>query len=229
MGRLTRDQIVSEGQLLAGRDDNATASASWLQRWLDSVAASWPWPLLQGESVGCTLAAAATSLTVGAGVGGVTPSIQKVLDNVWLYDSTKTFRKRLRIRHQLGSPHDRISASDVTGTPTEIRVFPSTFGKWILYFSPTPEREYLLTIPYIQWPTALAAGSDIPWYPNDETMVQAIAFKNHEFYDGKDANVTNAAQQLLAGMVANDRIRFGSVVGVNDTLALDPTVFRPRR
>lgn len=229
MARLTRDEIVSEGQLLAGRDDNATASASWLQRWLDSVAASWPWPILQVEATGITLAAAATSLRLGDGVGGIATKINKLLDNIWIYDSTRTWRRRLRIRHQLSSPHDRIGATDNTGTPTEIRLFNNAHGQFTLYFDRIPDKEYLLTIPYIYVPAALSSGSDTPWYPNDETMVQAVAFKNHEFYDGKAAPVTVAAQQMLAGMVANDRIRFGSVNGVNDFLALDPTVFRPRR
>lgn len=229
MARLTRDEIVSEGQLLAGRDDNATASASWLQRWLDSVAASWPWPILQSEAVGISLAAGATSLLLGDGNGGITPKMNKLLDNIWIYDSTRTWRRRLRIRHQLSSPYDRIGATDQTGTPTEVRVFNTSHGTWTLYFDRIPDKAYLLTIPYIYVPAVLASGASVPWYPNDETMVQAVAFKNHEFYDGKDAPVTQAAQQMLASLVANDRIRFGSVNGINDFLTLDPTVFRPRR
>lgn len=229
MARLTRDEIVSEGQLLAGRDDNATASANWLQRWLDSVATSWPWPLLQTEATGIALASGLNTLTLGDGSGGITLKMNKLLDNIWLYDSTRTFRRRLRIRHQLSSPHDRIGPTDQTGTPTEVRLFNVTHGQWTLYFDYITDKAYLLTIPYILVPAALASGSSVPWYPNDETMVQAVAFKNHEFYDGKDAPVTVAAQQMLASLVANDRIRFGSVNGVNDQLALDPTVFRPRR
>lgn len=229
MAQLTRDQIVSEGQLLAGRDDNATASASWLQRWLDAVAASWPWPILQTEATGIALASGATSLVLGNGSGGITPKIQKLLDNVWLYDSTRTFKKRLRLRHQLSAPGDRIGPTDNTGTPITARLFTSAYGVWTMYFEPTPERDYLLTIPYITLPAAMTTGSDVPWYPNDETMVQVVAFKNHEFYDGKDAPTTQAAQQMLAGLAANDRIRYGAITGVNDFLPLDPSVFKPRR
>jgi hypothetical protein len=223
MGRLTRDQIVSEGQLLAGRDDNATASASWLQRWLDSVASSWPWPILQQEQSGVALGTGVSSITVGTGTH------QKILDNIWLYDSTKMFRRRLRIKHQMSIPDDVILPSTATGTPTALRIFASTFGVWTLKFDMIPDKDYLLTIPYLQWPTALASGSDVPWYPNDETMVQVVAFKNHEFYDGKDSPVTQAAQQMLAGLVTADRMRFGAITGVNDQLVLDPTVFRSRK
>jgi hypothetical protein len=225
VAQLTRDQIVSEGQLLAGRDNNETASAAWLQRWLDSVAASWPWPLLQDEAVGVALSSGATSLVVGN--SGALPKLIKILDNVWLYNSAKTVRRRIRIRHQLGQPHDRISDTATnTGMPSAARIFNTSFGVWTLYFDVTPDQNYLLTIPYIQLPDAMSAGSDVPWYPNDETMVQAVAFKNHEFYDGKDAAVTQAAQQQLAGLVANDRIRYGSVTGINDSFILDPTRFR---
>lgn len=237
MAQLTRDQIVSEGQLLAGRDDNATASAAWLQRWLDSVAASWPWPLLQDELTGVVLATGASSLNFGQSTGE-SAKVLKILDNIWLYDSTRTFRRRLRVRHQLNSPSDRIGPPTNIGTPATVRVFqrrsPTVagaqgFGHWTLYFEPIPEREYLLSIPYIFLPEPMTAGTDVPWYPNDETMVQAVAFKNHEFYDGKDSPVTQAAQAALAGLVANDRIRYGATTGVNDFMMLDPSVFNPRR
>ncbi len=229
MAQLTRDQIVSEGQLLAGRDDNATASATWLQRWLDSVAASWPWPLLMTEATGIALGSGALSLVLGNGSGGITEKIQKITDNIWLYDSTRTFRKRLRVRHQLSVPSDRIGPTTNLGTPANVRAFNTSFGVWTLYFEPTPERDYLLTIPYITVPAALSSGSSVPWYPNDETMVQVVAFKNHEFYDGKDAPVTRAAQEQLASLVANDRVRYGAATGVNDYMILDPAVFTPRR
>lgn len=229
MAQLTRDQIVSEGQLLAGRDNNETASAAWLQRWLDSVAASWPWPLLQVERTAIALATSATSLVVGAGTGGVTERIIKILDNVWLYNSAKTLRRRIRIRHQLSSP-DEVLANTATniGTPSSARIFNTSFGKWTLLFNVVPDQAYLLTLPFIQLPVAMTLGSDVPWYPNDETMVQVVAFKNHEFYDGKDSPLTLQAQQMLAGMVANDRIRYGSVTGINDSLILDPTRFRAK-
>lgn len=228
MGALTATEIVSEGQLLAGRDDNATASLRWLQRWLDSVAASWPWPVLQEESVGISLSAGSASLVVGGGSGGISERMHKLLDNVWIYNTDRTFKRRIRIRHQLGMPSDRIDPTTRVGVPDTARLFSSAYGVWTLRFEPTPDRDYLLTIPYIRVPDAIT-GADTPWYPNDETMVQVVAFKNHEFYDGKDSPVTQAAQQALGALVANDRIRYGSISGVNDSMILDPTVFRPRR
>lgn len=226
MAALTRADIISEGQLLAGRDDMSTEAAKWLQRWLDSVAASWPWPVLQDEFVGITLAQGATSLVLGAGSGGITERLIRILDNVWLYNSTKTFRQRLRIRHQLGVPSDRISSSDHIGPPQTARIFKTAHGEWTMYFDPTPDQAYLLTIPAIILPAAMTTDADIPWYENDETMVQAVAFKVSEYHNGKDSPVTAAFQQALAGLVANDRVRFGATTGVNDVLPLSPHVFK---
>lgn len=226
MAALTRAEIVSEGQLLAGRDDMATEAAKWLQRWLDSVAASWPWPVLQTEYVDIALAQGATSLTLGNGNGGITKRLIRILDNVWLYNSTKTFRQRLRIRHQLGTPTDRISSSSHIGPPQTARIFKSTYGVWTMYFDPVPDKAYLLTIPAIILPDAMTSDIDVPWYENDETMVQAVAFKVSEYHNGKDSPVTAAFQQALAGLVANDRVRFGATTGVNDVLPLSPHVFK---
>lgn len=226
MGALTASEIVSEGQLLAGRDDNAVAALRWLNRWLRSVAASWSWPQLQREAIGLSLPAGTVGLVVGNGAL-ITPPVQKVLDNIWLYTPDKTFRKRIRIKHQLSEPSDLLSPDSQTGVPSTVRIFSNSHGKWELTFWVIPNKDFYITLPYIESPVDVLT-TDVPWYPNDETMVQAVAFKTHEFYDGKEAPATNAAQQLLAGMVTNDRIRFGSVVGINDTLILDPTTFKVR-
>ena len=168
MAQLTRDQIVSEGQLLAGRDDNATASAAWLQRWLDSVAASWTWPLLQTEAVGIALASGATSLVLGGGSGGITLKMLKILDNVHLYNSAKTLKRRIRIRHQLSQPYERMADTSINvGTPSSARIFATSLGVWTLYFDVVPDADYLLTVPHLALPAALSSGSDVPWYPND--------------------------------------------------------------
>lgn len=228
MGILTRDEIVSEGQLLAGRDDMATQGAAWLQRWLDAVAASWPWPALQQEVIAVPVTAGQNYVDVGNGNGTVTERILRVLDNCWMYDTNKTFRQRIRIKHQLSSPADRIAPTTNTGKPTSARIFQSAFGTWRMYFEPLPDQSYLMTLGYIYLPSVLSSGAAIPWYPNDETMVQAVAFKVSEYHNGKDSPVTAAFQQQLAGLVSNDRIRYGSQHGVNDSLILSPSVFKPR-
>lgn len=231
MGRLTRDQIVSEGQLLAGRDDAATQAATWLQRWLDAVAASWPWPVLQTESTGIALPSGTSLLEFGSGASvGPAYAVQKILDNVWIYNSAKTFRQRVRIRHQLTSPVDRIQPSTNTGTPQTCRIFgdAKVFGRWALSFDPVPNQNFLLTVPHLILPASITVGSEVPWYPNDETMVQAVAFKVSEFYEGKDSPKTQAFQADLAGLVSNDRARYGNVPGTNDVLTLSPARWKQK-
>lgn len=224
MAQLTRDEIVSEGQLLAGRDDNAEASNRWLQRWLDSVAASWTWPVLQDETIGIPLVSGANSVSIGGG-GVVTPKVTKVLDNIWLYDSTRTFRRRMRIRHQLSSPADRIGPTTNTGAPGNVRLFNPSHGTWTLYFDAYADRDYLLSVPYTVLPAAITVGTAVPWYQNDETMVQAVCFKNLEFYNQKDAPQTLQAQEQLASMLVNDRMRYGVGPGINNKLLLNPAIF----
>ena len=225
MGQMTRAQICAEGLLTAMRpsDDFPTQVTGWLQRWLDSVAGSWPWPMLNRESI--DLAVSGPSLVVGNGSGGVTEKILRILDNCWIYTSDHSFIQRLNIRTQLNKPQDRLAQSGATGKPTEARLFQTSFGSWTLNFSPNPDQSYLLSLPHLALPAALTADGDVPWYPVDETMVQAVAFKAHEYADGKDHPQTVATQQQLAALLSQDRIRYGSVNGINDVLQLDSTRF----
>lgn len=240
MGLLTWQSVVSEGQLLAGRDDMASQGTTWLQLWLNSVAASWPWPQLQLELRGVPYNTSdGPGITIGADPDlhtGVDQSIigqgiLKVLDNIYVYNSEKTLRQRVRIRHQLSSPVDITSQNTYTGVPKSVRVFPKpgTRNAWNLTFEPFADRNYLLTIPVIALPKQVNDVTvEVPWYPNDETMIVAVAFKVAEFHDGIDSPRTQGFQQRLAGLVAGDRTRYGSVPGTNDVLTLSPTLFRQR-
>ena len=231
MGMLTRAEIVSEGQLLAGRDDMATEAAKWLQRWLDSVAASWPWPQLLVENTVVPVSAGQTAVPVAAAVSGfgtlaAIGGVTQVRDNVWVYNPARTWRSRLRIKHTLGDPADQIGPTSDIGRPQFARVLSSGPFAWSLRLNPIPNEDIQLLIPVQVLGARLSSDTAIPWYPNDETMVQAVAFKVSEYHNGKDSPVTGAFQQQLAGLVSNDRIRYGSVSGINDTLPLDRNVFR---
>jgi hypothetical protein len=223
MGQMTRDQIVQAGQLEAGRDDSATLAEGWLQRWLDSVAASWQWPLLQREATGIVLAA--QSLDVGGGSGGITEKITRILDNIWWYTSDNKSWGRVRIRSNIGAPIDKLATTS-TGRPETVRVQASgTFGIQRLSFYPTPDQSYRLTVPHMVLPATISVGSAIPWYPNDETMIAAVVFKTHEYYQGIENPKTVAAQQRLASLVLDDRVRYGHGPGQADTLPLDVGIF----
>lgn len=231
MGLLTRAEIVSEGQLLAGRDDMATEATNWLQRWLDSVAASWPWPQLLVENTVVPVSAGQTLIQVKAGesgFNGVTTigGITQIRDNVWVYNALRTWRSRIRIRHTLGDPGDRIGPTTNLGRPQTARVLSSGPFAWVMSLDPIPNEDVQFLVPVQVLGERLNEDTDVPWYPNDETMVQAVAFKVSEYHNGKDSPVTGAFQQNLAGLVSNDRIRYGSVSGINDTLPLSPSTFK---
>lgn len=223
MGIATRLEIVSEGQLLAQRDDAAALATTWLQRWLNAVAASWPWPVLQQEALDVPVTSHV--LELGGNEATIEDLVFRILDNCWVYTADKTTLARVRIKPQQNKPTDRLLAATNVGVPTAMRVFQPEFGKWTAYLDPAPDKPYLMSVPYLKIPAQMVADDDVPWYPNDETMVQAVAFKCHEYFDGKDSDVTNAAQQLLSQSLANDRIRYGAVTGINDVLQLSLTRF----
>lgn len=223
MAQMTRDQIVEAGQLEAGRDDSATLCNGWLQRWLDAVAASWQWPMNQHEANNITLNS--QLLTVGAGNGGVSEKIIRVLDNIWWYTADRRSWGRVRIRSNIGAPLERIGPA-ITGSPESCRILSGpAFGVHSLSFSPTPDQPYRLSVPYLGLPAPIALGTEIPWYPNDETMITAVSFKIYEYYQGVEHPKTVAAQQKLAGLILNDRVRYGHGPGQADSLPLDVGVF----
>lgn len=225
MGNLTALQIIQQGTLQAQRDDADTLALGWLNRWLSSIAAAWPWPVLSRESNGLAVSA---SITVGDANGGVTEKILRVLDNTWIYPADRSARStRVRIRTQLTSPNDRVGpSSQASGKPTQARVFQSTFGQWVMYFDVAPDITYNLSLAYLAQPAQITNTSDMPWYPNDETMVQAVAFNCHRYFDGKDSPKTQAVQEDLAALAAADRLRYGSANGINDKVQLNPARFR---
>ena len=231
MGAKTFSTIVSEGMLLAGRDDLATEVGAWLKDWLRQTYLSWPWPFLHRSRSALSLASGAASLTVGGGNGGVTPKIQKVLDPIWVYTSTGGIRTRARIRHLTGgndpTMEERGQLSTWTGIPAAFRVRPDTsyHGVWNLIPLPTPDRDYLLAFDYIELPDDPADG-DYPLYPNDMTLVNAASVATLLYANGADDPGYADSLQLLARRTAEDRARFGNVPGINDAVGLDEGIFR---
>ena len=65
--------------------------------------------------------------------------------------------------------------------------------------------------------------SAVPLYENDRTMIQAVnvfvlKYKKDDTYERE--------AQILVAMVNEDRIKYGSEPGMNDSLFLDPKIFR---
>lgn len=226
MGVMTRGDIVTEGLLIAGRDDLSDRANVWLQIWLNSVAASWPWPQLLNQRSGIPLLSGEFLVDVGNGNGGVTNPILRVIDNIWIYTADKRQRGRVRLKQRHSEPAVIRNLVTETGLPSECIINPGGFGVWQLLFRPTADRDYLLVMDTIEQQAQLTTDAEIPWYPNDATMIQLVAAEAMKFDDGPDSEAFQAQAGQLTGMTANDRMRYGAYPGINDMMQLDPSVYR---
>lgn len=229
MGQQTRTEIVSEALLLAGNSGLTTNANSWLNNWLRSAYTAWPWPFLHRSISSLALSSGATSLSLGAGSNGVTLEISRIFDPIRVYTSTFADRGQARIIPfvQFNADLDeRINNPVSVGMPATFKVAPDTslWGKWSLKPWPIPDKDYLLAIDYLVVPAELSSNSDVPLYPNDRTMVQAVMAQALKYMKMKDEY--GEAMQILSSMVVDDRLKFGTVPGINDTVPLDPTTFR---
>lgn len=235
MGAMTRDEIVAEALLLAGRgtDLNVRARVA-LNHWLDSQYQAWPWPFLQRRAAAIALAAGTQSLSFGNGAL-VTARVQRIISPLGLYNTAYTSKTLLPIRSLTGGP---LSEDETLNNPTLTRGLPqrvkvransATPNKWDIIPLPVPDKDYLLAIDYLELPATYAtnaAVSSIPLYPNDRTMVQAVLTEVHKYVDGTDSDSYQSALGILGSMAIDDRVKFGQVTGTNDVMQLDPDVFR---
>lgn len=234
MGALTAAQIISEGQLLAGRDDLSARALSWLNTFLRSQYLAWPWPFLFKRLKDVSLTAGTATLTLGAGSGGESLPIQQVRDPVKMRNSTYTLKSLARIRQLVdGQPvidpeYDEALRDPNTtrGIPSVIRVRASnsTYGEWTLYFTPIPDRDLLLTFDYIILPATITDTSSIPVYPNDETLIHRVYARTLRY--AGDLEAAAMADEEVRNMTVNDRMKFGGTVGTGDILQVDPSVYR---
>ena len=233
MGIKTRSQIVTEGLLMAGDSKLTTRAKAWLNGWLRSQYAGFMWPFLLQQETGIALAEGEATFTIGAGSGGVTPAIRRIVDPIWIYTSDKKTRSRIRIHSMLET--DESSELDVndeaehTGLPSQARCHAdaTTWGKWQVRFDRWADKDYLIKLSYYEQPEDIdeTSGGDstVPRYPNDRTMIKAVEVEALRY---KKAENFQNELEVLASMVVDDRLKFGEVPGQNDYILLDPSVFR---
>lgn len=209
--------------MLAG-DTSLTARAIvWLNQWLRSQYMAWNWPFLYRKASGLTLASATGTLAVGGGSGGVTPFIQRIFDPIYLYTSDKQNRGNVRFREVVGgdvSFDEDARATTQTGKPLTVkgRRNATIYGTWDLVFDPIPDRTFLISFDYLHQPADLNGTTDIPVYPNDRTLVHAIASMALLHMGDERAS---EMRDVVASMNVDDRNKFGSHLGFNDKWALD--------
>lgn len=233
MGKLTRAQIVSEGLLAAG-DARLTSRANiWLNAWLRSQYAGFPWPFLLRSKAGIALATGSNSFDIGEGSGGVTEGVRRIIDPIFIYTSLKNVKSQVRIYSatEVGA-HDDPDMNDSAlhrGVPERARVTasPTVVGKWTITFDKWADRDYLVKVQFYAQPTdidtAAAGDSSVPLYPNDRTLMKLVECEALRY---KKADNYASEFDVLTAMVVDDRMKFGTVPGQNDWTDLDPTVYR---
>ena len=229
MGVMTRSTLVAAALNEAGNTSLTTLANGWLNDWLDSVAAGWPWPQIQRRIAGVALATATQSLSFGNGSAGVALRVLRVIDPIWVYASDYSVKRRARVLpiHQSNMAWDESIHDPTTniGIPAQfkVRADTSTLFKWSLIPTPVPDRALLLAIDYLCIPAQLTASGDVPWYPNDRTIRQAIKCGALNYMKKKDE--LQVERDILRSYVTEDKVKYGEVPGTNDQLGLDPSVF----
>lgn len=234
MAQLTRASIVTQGLLAAGRTDITTFANIRLNSWLRKTYKSWPWPFLKTRNKTISLTSGTTSLLLGAGSGGVTLEIQRIFKQGKIYSSDYTKKGLLQLAGantaSLFNDPDVNNPATNSGIPTYLYLEsdPSgIWGKWQLKPWPIPDVNYLLVLDYMSQPadidTSTAGDSIIPIYPNDDTLIQAVKVIAADYMNEPD--MYEREGKLLDEMSVHDKLRTGEMVGLNDKVELDPSVF----
>lgn len=232
MGSLTRDALITAGMGKAGNLSTTVKARIEVefQAWLDRQYSAWSWPFLKKRAVGLSLSAGTTSLTVGNGSGGVTREIIKLVSPVLFYTSDRTTRGKAPIVQASGD--DSVEWDETLQDSTLWRGSPAQFkarhgttrGSWDLVPMPFPDKALLLAIDYFERPATLT-GAVVPIYPEDSTMISAIAALTLVDQKGADHAASQALLEETGALAARDRASHGAVPGENDVIPLSSAVF----
>lgn len=230
MGQLTWGALLSEACLKAGKDPASlvTRAGVYGNARLRSLYKGWPFPWLQRRLEGLALGTGITTLSVGAGSGGVTEEIKLIRSPVFIYTSDYSARYLGGVRLLEGDFEDVGYPSTRTGLPNGFRIRPSTtvWGRWDIRPTLTPDRNYLLAFDYQIQPADMTDLAAKPIYPNDRTIIAGIEADVLHYMHGPADPDAQAAEQEYSALAQRDRAEYGSVPGINDQLGLDPGTFR---
>jgi hypothetical protein len=96
-------------------------------------------------------------------------------------------------------------------------------GIWQVVFNTAADQAYSLWMQYQITPDEVD-DDEVPWYPNDRTMQQFVEVQAYKHL--KQWQVYRIENDILAEMVISDRAKYGVVDGSNDSLFLDPNIFK---
>lgn len=231
MATRTFDDIVNEGMLKAGRDDLVDRIEGYFNDWLARQAKSWPWPTLT-QKIDFTVPAG--TLQFQMVLTGFLSALRfsRVLDEVWLYRTDRSARQRLRIQQVDSAPVGTMDDNGGlnVGLPTNAvlnrSLFSGTEPVFYANFGIRTDREYIMNAPCVVIPPRISDGTLHPWYPEDDTCIQACMYETLKFVNGEDDASTQACLSVLAEMVKADRVRHGVSISQNSVHGLAKGVFR---
>lgn len=229
MGQLTRGTIVSEGLLIAGDTSLTTRANVWLNAGLRKLYRSWPWPFLHKRHTGIALASGATSFSFG---NGATEALEvaRIFDPLSVYASDYSVNQQARIKqftdHIPSTDEALNNPATLRGIPNEFRMSPSNtvWGTWTLRPSPIPDRALLIALDCLIQPADLSADNLVPIYPNDETLIQLVVVGALQWNDEPEKYQLENGR--LDNLMVGDRLRYGSVPGINDQWGLDVATYK---
>lgn len=224
MGNLSRDDIVSQGLRRGGNTDITTQAIEHLDNMLRSLYTGFDWPFLKRRKEDVSLVSGATSLSFGAGSGGVTAEISKIYDPIYIRTTDYTIQRRVARFMEFLEGGDTWGLQNAAGVPNLFKgeVDLTTQGKWVLRPDRIPDRNLLLLLNYMEIPVTLSGG-DKPIYPNDQTLVLGVVAFVRDYDDREDKDGALAKYEAAAGM---DRVKYGQSMGMNQRIGLDPNTFK---
>lgn len=235
MGSLTRAQIVTQGLQRAGRTDLNARATEALRTWLKARARDWPFLWTRKSREGLVLGAGVVSLSVGGGDGGITNEVQRILNPIWVYNTTYTTRSNGLIMSRdsvdLDTENRINNPATVRGLPTQFKILASTSASGLNAQSivpvPLADKSYLLVFDYIETELdPIPLTTTVPKYPNEQTMIAFVEMIATKWANGASDPDYQALKEEVGLMIAADRIHDGQSPGSNDAVQLDPGVFK---
>lgn len=239
MATRTLAQLMTQGGVAATNEEASDYVRQWMNSWLMRTAKSWSWPVLKLRMTKA-VSAGASSVGVGAGIDGITYGVHRLLGNyVYWYTSDRRSKGKMLVRPLLdgdvSKDEDATLAAERLGSPTTCRVRvrvqnpadPDALGGQLVIY-PDPVPNVAMTFAFdVHVIPAVIVDADVPWYPNDRTLEQAVKCAFMEQDDGAEGRASLQTElQRLGQMVVDDRDFDGEGPGDNQMMMLDPSVFR---
>lgn len=223
MGFKTRDELITEGLEKAARPDITTRAQKFLEMWLDTVYASFPWRFLRSRYGPYTITSGSSSFEFGDTASGIASAVTDRILSI----------KRILIGDTAngGYQGECFTADDgdidaeldpglndttLSALPERALVSPAISGsyvgssRWLIQFPYKTDKAYRALVVAHKLPDYPSSGTVKPYYPNDSTMVQAIFLEALKYQ--KDDRVPFETA-VLEKMMAEDKRNYGPPPG----------------